>query len=60
MFNRHRMPPWLRRCRDGLEIIILPLSIFQLMRTLLLPTTFDVILLALLALCYISFLKRWL
>lgn len=59
MFNRYKMPPWLRRCRDGIEIIILPIGIFQFVRTLLLPTTFDVILLCFLILIYLCFFNRW-
>ncbi|WP_085523216.1 hypothetical protein [Tuberibacillus sp. Marseille-P3662] len=59
-FNKYRLPPWLRRVRDGLETMILPIACFQLLRTIMLPTTFDVILLAILVSLYICFLKRWL
>ena len=59
MFNRYRLPPWLRRCRDGIEIIILPIGIFQLIRCIILPTTFDVILLNHCLARIRLFFKRW-
>jgi hypothetical protein len=42
-----------------LAVIVLPLSLFQLIRTIFLPTTFDVLLSALLFFTYVCFLKKW-
>ncbi|RYL94676.1 hypothetical protein ABNN70_13455 [Sporolactobacillus sp. Y61] len=58
MFKK-RFPPFFKKCREGLAIIILPLAFFQLIRTIFLPTSFDVLLTALLFFIYISFLKKW-
>lgn len=59
-YNKYRLPPWLRRAREGFEPIVLPLACFQLLRTIIFPTTFDVIILAILVSIYICFIKRWL
>ncbi|MFC7393184.1 hypothetical protein [Scopulibacillus cellulosilyticus] len=59
MFNRFNMPPWLRKIRDGFEVILLPLICFQLLRTIFFATGIDVIILVLLICCYICFLKGW-
>lgn len=52
--RKKRLPPplWFRRLRDTLLQILGPLIIFQFIRTVLLPTTFDVILLAVLVIIY--------
>ncbi|WP_227396723.1 hypothetical protein [Jeotgalibacillus aurantiacus] len=42
-------PPWWRKCRDTCQVFIIPLCVFQSVRLILLPTTFDVLLLAFLA-----------
>ena len=57
-FNPYSWPPWLRRIRDGFEIIILPLAIFQMIRTIFFPTTFDVVIFVCLGTLYVLFLKR--
>ncbi|HET7522449.1 MAG TPA: hypothetical protein VFJ73_03895 [Bacillales bacterium] len=59
LYNKYLLPRWLRRCRDGFEPFCLPLVCFQLIRTVLFPTTLDVILLALLIGLYICYSKRW-
>ncbi|MBU8905061.1 hypothetical protein KH400_00480 [Desertibacillus haloalkaliphilus] len=56
MSPRRRYPIWLRRARDVLYQFTFPLLIFQLIRTIFFPSTFDVFLLILLAALYISFL----
>jgi len=58
-FYRFRLPPWARQCILIIEQVTLPLVIFQAIRTLLLPTTFDVILLALLVLLLVAFYLEW-
>jgi len=54
-YNPYTLPPWLRKTRSLCQQFIIPFCIFQGIRTLLLPTTFDVLLLAILILIAISF-----
>ncbi|WP_316571842.1 hypothetical protein [Neobacillus sp. YIM B06451] len=49
-FNRFMYPPWLRTCRAIAAQFCIPFCIFQAIRTILIPTTFDVLLLAVLIL----------
>ncbi|NSL51588.1 hypothetical protein [Calidifontibacillus erzurumensis] len=58
-FYRFRLPPWARHFLLVLEQILLPLVIFQGIRTLLLPTTLDVILLSLMVLLLVAFYLEW-
>ncbi|WP_458412318.1 hypothetical protein ACNQFZ_15985 [Schinkia sp. CFF1] len=58
-FYRFRLPPWARNFLLVLEQITLPLVIFQAIRTLIFPTTFDVILLSLLVLAAVAFYLEW-
>lgn len=58
--HRYRLPPWLNRCVCMIERAILPILIFQLVRTLLLTTAFDLILLTLLITLFIIFYLQWL
>lgn len=59
-FNPYTLPPWLKQIREvGIQIII-PLTIFQGIRTIFFPTSFDVLLLAILILLAISFRYDWL
>lgn len=57
--NRLRYNPTYLKIRAGIQQISLPLGIFQLVRTLLLPTSFDVILLILLVLLYVGIEFDW-
>lgn len=57
---RYRLPPWLNKCIFILEKAILPILIFQLIRTLLFTTTFDLILLGIFTGIFIMFYLRWL
>ncbi|MBZ5749414.1 MULTISPECIES: hypothetical protein [Metabacillus] len=59
-FNPYTLPPWLKQIREvGIQIII-PLTIFQGIRTIFFPTSFDVLLLAILILLAIAFRYDWL
>jgi len=58
-FNRYSLPPWLRNFKAILEQFALPLAIFQGIRTLFFPTTFDVFLLAILVVLTISIHLEW-
>ncbi|MBO1514745.1 hypothetical protein [Metabacillus bambusae] len=58
-YNPYTLPPWVRQVREiGIQIII-PLTIFQGIRTVFFPTSFDVLLLALLILLAIAFRYDW-
>ena len=60
LLYRYRLPPWLNRCVCILERAILPILIFQLLRTLFLTTTLDLILLCILIVIFIIFYLEWL
>lgn len=58
-FNPYSLPPWVRQIRDvGIQIIV-PLAIFQGIRTILFPTSFDVLLLAVLILLSLAYHYDW-
>jgi hypothetical protein len=54
-FNPYTLPPRLRTAREIARQLIIPFCIFQAIRTVFLPTTFDVILLLLFLLIAIAF-----
>ncbi|MFG6116420.1 hypothetical protein SAMN05421743_105172 [Thalassobacillus cyri] len=56
---RYRLPPWCRRWLYIIEKAMLPLMIFQLLRTLLFPTTLDVFLLGIFIGIFIAFHLEW-
>lgn len=58
-FYRHRLPPWALRCIICIERATLSILIFQLIRTLLLPTTFDILLLGFVTGLFFAFYLRW-
>ncbi|MBU5466534.1 hypothetical protein KQI49_06775 [Virgibacillus sp. MSJ-26] len=58
-FYRYRLPPWARQCLIVIERVTLPIMIFQLIRTLFFPTTFDVLLLGLLIGLFVAFYLEW-
>ncbi|MFA1822534.1 hypothetical protein ACDX78_20620 [Virgibacillus oceani] len=58
-YYRYRLPPWGLKCILIAEKVTLPILIFQLLRTLFFPTTFDVFLLGILVFIYISFTLGW-
>ncbi|MGZ0086585.1 hypothetical protein ACWNXI_13685 [Caldibacillus thermoamylovorans] len=58
-FNPYSWPPWLRQVRAICAQVIIPLAVFQAIRTILLPTTFDVLLLAILVLTAVAFRLEW-
>ena len=58
-FYRYKLPPWARHWLYVCEKITLPLLIFQLIRTLILPTTFDVLLLGVFIGLFIAFQLEW-
>lgn len=54
-FNRYRLPPWAIKCIFLLEKAIIPIIIFQSIRTLIFLTTLDVFLLVLMIALFIAF-----
>ncbi|WP_449537147.1 hypothetical protein [Ferdinandcohnia sp. Marseille-Q9671] len=58
-FRKYSYPPWLRHCRDVCAQFIIPITIVQGVRTVFLPTTFDVLFLAILILLACSFHLDW-
>jgi len=57
---RYRFPPWLFKCVIVMEKCTLPLLIYQLIRTLLFPTTLDVLLLGMFVGLFLAFYLKWL
>lgn len=49
-YNPYLLPPWLRKTRFYCKTIIIPITVFQGVRTFLIPTTGDLILLIILLL----------
>ncbi|MEH7223074.1 hypothetical protein V7112_04600 [Bacillus sp. JJ1566] len=54
-FRKYSYPRWLRQCRDVCHQFIIPITIVQAVRTIFLPTTFDVLFLAILILLAVAF-----
>lgn len=58
-FYRYKLPPWTRQFLYALEKAMTPLLIYQLLRTIIIPTTLDVFLLAVFVFIYIAFYLHW-
>ncbi|MCT1575763.1 hypothetical protein M3E13_05665 [Oceanobacillus kimchii] len=58
-FYRFRLPPWARKCIIIIEVSVTPIMVFQLVRTLLIPTTFDILLTGVLIGLVIAFYLEW-
>jgi hypothetical protein len=54
-YNPYTLPPWLRKTRATCQQFVIPFLIFQGIRTLLIPTVFDILLLIVLILLAIAF-----
>lgn len=57
--KKYRLPLWLRRVRDLAYQFIIPLTLFQLVRTIFFPSTIDVMFLAILVFLYLSVVFEW-
>lgn len=44
-YNPYMLPPWLKTIREIGRQFIIPITVFQGIRTLILPTFFDIVLL---------------
>jgi len=58
-WRRYKYNPTYIRIKYGCKQVLLPLIIFQFIRTMLLPLTFDVILLGLFAITYVAISLDW-
>lgn len=58
-FHRYRLPPWAIRFIFLLEKALLPIIIFQALRTLIFMTTLDVFLLIMLMGLFFAFYLEW-
>ncbi|SDZ04780.1 hypothetical protein SAMN05421736_105217 [Evansella caseinilytica] len=58
-FGKFRFPRWVHKGVAIFYQVLVPLIIFQFFRTLLLPTTFDMILLGILVLLYLNYVFGW-
>ncbi|MEG0386543.1 hypothetical protein [Solibacillus cecembensis] len=47
-YNPYLLPPWLRKTRFFIKNCIIPITVFQAVRTIFFPTTFDIIILVIL------------
>ncbi|MDQ0256493.1 polyferredoxin [Evansella vedderi] len=59
MFSGFRWPRWVQKFQAIFFQVLLPLIIFQFIRTLLLPTTFDMILLGIMVILYLAYTFNW-
>lgn len=58
-YNPYAWPPWLRKLRFIAEQCIIPITVVQAIRTVLFPTTIDVILLAIFILLSFALHYDW-
>ncbi|MCF6092682.1 hypothetical protein L1765_01575 [Microaerobacter geothermalis] len=59
MRSPYRFDQWFEKMKLGMKQLLLPLIIFQFIRTILLPTTFDVIVLGILFLLFLTLIYGW-
>ena len=58
-YYRYRLPPWCRNWLIIIERCMMPIIVVQSIRTLLFPTTLDVLILGFFVGIYASFYLRW-
>lgn len=58
-FNQYTFQSWMKTIKGICKQLIIPFAIFQGIRTILIPTTFDVLLLAIFILIALAFYFEW-
>lgn len=58
-YYRYRLPRWAQNCVIIIEKVTLPILLFQLLRTLLFPSTAEVLILGILLGLFIAFYLEW-
>ncbi|QQZ10695.1 hypothetical protein [Heyndrickxia vini] len=58
-FNQYTIQTWFKTFKGVGRQLIIPFTIFQAIRTILLPTAFDVLLLAIFILIAFAFQNEW-
>lgn len=58
--NKYTIQTWMRTSKGVIRQLIIPFSIFQAIRTVMFPTTFDVLLLTLFIGLALAFHYEWL
>lgn len=58
-FYRYRIPAWCRTWLIFIEKALLPILIFQSIRTIFWPTTFDILLLGIIIGFFLAFYYKW-
>ncbi|MRG88213.1 hypothetical protein [Salinibacillus xinjiangensis] len=58
-FYRYKLPPWLRHWIFVIERCTVPLMVYQIIRTLLIPTTLDVFLTGIFVGIFFAFYLDW-
>ncbi|GIN38666.1 MULTISPECIES: hypothetical protein [Heyndrickxia] len=58
-FNQYTLQSWMKTFKGICKQLIIPFTIFQAIRTILLPTAFDVLLLAIFILIAFAFQNEW-
>ncbi|WNC16692.1 hypothetical protein [Brevibacillus brevis] len=56
---RWKYHPTYLRIKYGFKQVLIPLIVFQFIRTIILPTSFDVVILGILALSYVAITLDW-
>ncbi|RWZ59922.1 hypothetical protein EQV77_01075 [Halobacillus fulvus] len=58
-FYRYRLPAWCRTWLYWIEKWLLPILVFQAIRTIFWPTTFDIFLLGIVIGFFLAFKYKW-
>ena len=58
-YNPYLLPKWARKVRFYCKTCVIPLIIFQAIRTILIPTTGDIVLLLILCIAGFALFQDW-
>ncbi|WP_170007832.1 hypothetical protein [Bacillus fonticola] len=59
-YNSYTFQNWMKNARAIAQQLVIPFTVFQVIRTVIFPTTFDVLLLALFIFIALAFYYEWL